>query len=169
MPGSQAAARRSTLVSVAVNIGLTLAQVAAGIFAGSQALVADAIHSLSDLVSDFVVLYASHHSKKAPSQAYHYGHQRFETAASLILGLLLLVVASACCQTPYSSLNIRIQSSQYEWSGSGSPWCAGNQGIVVSLYALDRRTSPVKHAGCQCLARSVGCSIFAGGGTGDPG
>ncbi|MBP0624827.1 cation diffusion facilitator family transporter [Cupriavidus consociatus] len=92
MPGSQAAARRSTLVSVAVNIGLTLAQVAAGIFAGSQALVADAIHSLSDLVSDFVVLYASHHSKKAPSDSYHYGHQRFETAASLILGLLLLVV-----------------------------------------------------------------------------
>ena len=84
MPGSHAAAKRSTFVSLAVNIGLTLAQVAAGIFAGSQALVADAIHSLSDLVSDFVVLYASHHSKKPPSQAYHYGHQRFETAASLI-------------------------------------------------------------------------------------
>lgn len=88
----QAAARRSTLVSVAVNLGLTIAQVAAGMLAGSQALIADAIHSLSDLISDFVVLFASHHSQKGPDQTHHYGHQRFENAASLVLGLLLLAV-----------------------------------------------------------------------------
>lgn len=92
MPAKQAAARRSTLVSVAVNLGLTAAQVAAGILAGSQALIADAIHSLSDLISDFVVLFASHHSQKGPDAKHHYGHQRFETAASLVLGLLLLAV-----------------------------------------------------------------------------
>ncbi|MFS2107361.1 cation diffusion facilitator family transporter [Ralstonia sp. Ralssp135] len=88
----QAAARRSTLVSVAVNLGLTVAQVAAGVLAGSQALIADAIHSLSDLIADFVVLFASHHSRKGPDQTHHYGHQRFENAASLVLGLLLLAV-----------------------------------------------------------------------------
>ncbi|CAJ0696588.1 cation diffusion facilitator family transporter [Ralstonia holmesii] len=88
----QAAARRSTLVSVAVNLGLTVAQVAAGMLAGSQALIADAIHSLSDLIADFVVLFASHHSQKGPDQTHHYGHQRFENAASLALGLLLLAV-----------------------------------------------------------------------------
>lgn len=88
----QAAARRSTLVSVAVNLGLTVAQVAAGMLAGSQALIADAIHSLSDLIADFVVLFASHHSQKGPDQTHHYGHQRFENAASLVLGLLLLAV-----------------------------------------------------------------------------
>jgi cation diffusion facilitator family transporter len=88
----QAAARRSTLVSVAVNLGLTVAQVAAGVLAGSQALIADAIHSLSDLIADFVVLFASHHSQKGPDQTHHYGHQRFENAASLVLGLLLLAV-----------------------------------------------------------------------------
>lgn len=88
----QAAARRSTLVSVAVNLGLTIAQVAAGMLAGSQALIADAIHSLSDLIADFVVLFASHHSQKGPDQTHHYGHQRFENAASLVLGLLLLAV-----------------------------------------------------------------------------
>lgn len=60
--------------------------------AGSQALIADAIHSLSDLISDFVVLFASHHSQKGPDQTHHYGHQRFENAASLVLGLLLLAV-----------------------------------------------------------------------------
>lgn len=88
----QTAARRSTLVSVAVNFGLTVAQVAAGMLAGSQALIADAIHSLSDLIADFVVLFASHHSQKGPDQTHHYGHQRFENAASLALGLLLLAV-----------------------------------------------------------------------------
>ncbi|ANA35785.1 MULTISPECIES: cation diffusion facilitator family transporter [Burkholderiaceae] len=88
----QAAARRSTLVSVGVNLSLTVAQVVAGILAGSQALVADAIHSLSDLISDFVVLFASHHSQKGPDATHHYGHQRFENAASLVLGLLLLAV-----------------------------------------------------------------------------
>ncbi|AUS41605.1 cation-efflux pump [Ralstonia solanacearum] len=88
----QAAARRSTLVSVAVNLGLTIAQVAAGMLAGSQALIADAIHSLSDLISDFVVLFAGHHSQKGPDRTHHYGHQRFENAASLVLGLLLLAV-----------------------------------------------------------------------------
>jgi cation diffusion facilitator family transporter len=90
--GKQAAARRSTLVSVGVNLGLTAAQVAAGLLAGSQALIADAIHSLSDLISDFVVLFASHHSQKGPDAGHQYGHQRFENAASLVLGLLLLGV-----------------------------------------------------------------------------
>ena len=56
-------ASRSTWVSVVVNLCLTLAQVGVGILARSQGLIADGIHSLSDLVADFVVLFASHHSK----------------------------------------------------------------------------------------------------------
>lgn len=87
-----AAAARSTWVSVAVNLLLTAAQIVAGVLTRSQALVADGVHSLSDLVSDFVVLLASHHSKKDADADHPYGHQRFETAASLVLGLLLLVV-----------------------------------------------------------------------------
>jgi cation diffusion facilitator family transporter len=87
-----AAGRRSTLVSVFVNIGLTVAQGVIGVIAGSQALVADSLHSLSDLVSDFVVLFAGHHSRKGADSDHPYGHQRFETAASLALGALLLAV-----------------------------------------------------------------------------
>lgn len=87
-----AAARRSTLVSVFVNIALTIVQAVIGVIAGSQALIADAAHSLSDLVSDFVVLIAGHHSRKDADLDHPYGHQRFETAASLALGALLLAV-----------------------------------------------------------------------------
>jgi cation diffusion facilitator family transporter len=87
-----AAASRSTWVSVGVNLLLTITQVAVGILAKSQGLVADGIHSLSDLVADFVVLFASHHAKKDADEDHPYGHQRFETAASLVLGTLLLAV-----------------------------------------------------------------------------
>jgi cation diffusion facilitator family transporter len=87
-----AAASRSTWVSVGVNLVLTITQIAIGVVAKSQGLIADGIHSLSDLVADFVVLFASHHSKKDADVDHPYGHQRFETAASLVLGTLLLAV-----------------------------------------------------------------------------
>jgi len=87
-----AAAARSTWVSVAVNLVLTAVQIVVGILSKSQGLVADGIHSLSDLVADFVVLLANHHAQKDADADHPYGHQRFETAASLALGLLLLGV-----------------------------------------------------------------------------
>ena len=91
-PKRQSAARRCTWVSVGVNLCLTVVQVVTGVWAGSQALVADGIHSLSDLAADFVVLLALQHSRKAADEDHHYGHQRYETAASLVLGALLLLV-----------------------------------------------------------------------------
>lgn len=87
-----AAASRSTWVSVAVNLVLTALQIAVGVLAKSQALIADGIHSASDLVADAVVLVANRHSHREADADHPYGHQRFETAASLVLGLLLLAV-----------------------------------------------------------------------------
>ena len=87
-----AAATRSTWVSVAVNVALMTTQIAVGVFAKSQGLIADGVHSLSDLVADFVVLFAGHHARKDADADHPYGHQRFETAASLALGALLLAV-----------------------------------------------------------------------------
>lgn len=91
-PERHVVARRSTLVSVVVNLVLTTVQVLVGVLAHSQALIADGIHSLSDLVSDFVVLLANRHSRKEADEDHHYGHHRYETAASLVLGGLLLSV-----------------------------------------------------------------------------
>ena len=86
------AAQKSTWVSVGVNLVLSAAQVVMGLITSSQALVADGVHSLSDLVADFVVLVANHEGQKAPDAEHPYGHHRFETGASLALGLLLLAV-----------------------------------------------------------------------------
>ena len=87
-----AAASRSTWVSVAVNLGLTVVQIMVGMLAKSQGLIADGIHSLSDLVADIVVLIANHHSQKDADEDHPYGHHRYENAASLVLGGLLLAV-----------------------------------------------------------------------------
>ncbi|MBK4735647.1 cation diffusion facilitator family transporter [Noviherbaspirillum pedocola] len=87
------AASRSTWVSVAVNVLLSALQIVIGTLSRSQALIADGVHSLSDLVSDFIVLFANHHSRKEADDDHPYGHQRFETAASMGLGMILLAVA----------------------------------------------------------------------------
>lgn len=87
-------ARRTTMVSVWVNVFLSVLQIVVGYMARSQALVADGIHSLTDLLSDFAVLLANRHSKKDPDLDHPYGHQRFETAASLLLGGMLLGVGA---------------------------------------------------------------------------
>jgi len=87
-----AAASRCTWMSVIVNIALSCTQIVVGVMSKSQGLVADGIHSLSDLIADFVVLFASHKSKEDADEGHPYGHLRFETAASMVLGILLLIV-----------------------------------------------------------------------------
>ncbi len=91
-PERHLAAKRTTMVSVIVNVILSAVQITAGLFSASQGLVADGIHSLSDLLSDFVVLLANHQSKKAADEDHQYGHLRYENAASFVLGMFLLVV-----------------------------------------------------------------------------
>jgi cation diffusion facilitator family transporter len=99
-----AAASRSTWVSVGVNLALTAIQVVVGVLAKSQGLIADGIHSLSDLVADIVVLFASHHSGKDADDDHPYGHQRFETAASLLLGVMLLAVGVGMVASAFHKL-----------------------------------------------------------------
>lgn len=82
---------RCTWTSVFVNIALTITQVVAGLFSHSQSLIADGVHSLSDLISDFLVLIASYHSKTPADDDHPYGHGRIETAASLVLGAILVL------------------------------------------------------------------------------
>ena len=85
--------RRVALVSAVVNLLLSAAQVVIGLIANSAALVADGIHSASDLLSDVLVWFAARHASMAPDKDHPYGHGRFETAATLGLGILLTLVA----------------------------------------------------------------------------
>jgi len=95
----QRLAKHSTWVSIYVNLLLTAVQITVGWLARSQALMADGLHSLSDLVSDGVVLFATRHAGKDADEDHPYGHARFETAASLFLGGVLMVVGIGMCWT----------------------------------------------------------------------
>ncbi len=87
------ATRNVTLVGLVVNVFLSLAQLIGGFFTHSQALIADGIHTLSDLASDVVVLVAAKMASKDADDDHPYGHGRFETVATVILGLALAGVA----------------------------------------------------------------------------
>jgi cation diffusion facilitator family transporter len=85
--------RTVALVSGLVNLLLSIAQIVIGLIANSAALVADGIHSASDLLSDGLVWFAARHASMAPDKDHPYGHGRYETAATLGLGILLVLVA----------------------------------------------------------------------------
>jgi cation diffusion facilitator family transporter len=84
--------QRVTLTGAAVNAVLASLQIFFGLLGKSQALLADGIHTLSDLSTDFIVLYASRRSSKAADKDHPYGHGRIETLASMLLGAILGMV-----------------------------------------------------------------------------
>jgi len=88
------AKRRVTLIGVAVNLALAIGKIIGGILGHSQALIADGIHSFSDLASDVLVLVAARWGSLSADHNHPYGHARIETAATAVIGVMLMVVAT---------------------------------------------------------------------------
>ncbi|TDX30242.1 cation diffusion facilitator family transporter [Modicisalibacter xianhensis] len=86
-------AHRVTLIGAVIDTLLGIAKVIVGYLVGSAALVADGIHSFSDLATDTFVLVAMHYGRQAPDRNHPYGHGRIETLATLLLGSVLIFVA----------------------------------------------------------------------------
>lgn len=84
---------RVTLVGTVVNVLLTAFKIAAGVLGHSAAMVSDGVHSLSDFVSDVVILVFVKISSKGCDDNHDFGHGKFETFATLIVAVILLVVA----------------------------------------------------------------------------
>jgi cation diffusion facilitator family transporter len=82
--------RKVTIVGAIVNCLLAASQIIFGIIGHSQALLADGFHTLSDLLSDFIVLFAIRQSSQAADEDHPYGHGRIETLATVLLGFLLV-------------------------------------------------------------------------------
>ena len=93
-PARYAIIRRVTLVGAAVDAILALAKVGGGLAAQSQSLVADGVHSLSDLVTDLLVLFAARLARAKPDADHPYGHERIETAATVALGVVLILIGA---------------------------------------------------------------------------
>ena len=81
-----------TYVGMVVNIILAVIKIVVGYLAGSMALVADGIHSISDMTTDIAVLLGVHFGSKQPDEEHQYGHGRTETFAAAFIGAVLIVV-----------------------------------------------------------------------------
>ena len=96
--------RKITLWGTAVNLLLTVFKIVAGVLGRSAAMIADGVHSLSDLQSDIVVLIITHISSKGKDRDHSFGHGKFETLATLIVSTILVAVGANLMAIGVSSI-----------------------------------------------------------------
>ena len=87
-------AKRTTLIGAAINALLGFVKLCGGILFNSHALVADGVHSFSDLLTDILVLFAAKYGGQHTDTLHPYGHQRIETASTFFLAMLLIVAGA---------------------------------------------------------------------------
>ncbi|SHK62092.1 cation diffusion facilitator family transporter [Xylanibacter ruminicola] len=113
-----------TLVGGAVNVVLLLFKFVAGIVGHSAAMVADAVHSLSDFVTDIIVLVFVRISGKPKDKDHDYGHAKYETLAMTIIGAALLVVAIGIEYSGLTKILAWVQGGQLKAPGMLALWAA---------------------------------------------
>ena len=112
------------MVGGAVNVVLLLFKFVAGIVGHSAAMVADAVHSLSDFVTDVIVLVFVHISGKPKDKSHDYGHGKYETLAMTVIGLALLVVAIGIVYSGMTKIIDWANGTQLEAPGMLALWAA---------------------------------------------
>ena len=123
-----------TLVGSVVNIVLTVFKILAGIMGRSTAMIADGIHSLSDLMSDIIVIVFVKISSKGRDKNHDYGHGKFETFATLIISLMLIVVAANLMSGGIGKIKAILGGEQVSSPGMIAFWAA--VASIVSKVAL---------------------------------
>lgn len=113
-----------TLVGGAVNVLLLLFKFVAGIVGHSAAMVADAIHSLSDFVTDIIVLVFVRISGKPEDKSHDYGHGKYETLAMTIIGMALFAVAIGIVYSGMTKIIAWANGTQLEAPGLLALWAA---------------------------------------------
>lgn len=113
-----------TLVGSVVNIILTVFKIFAGILGRSTAMIADGIHSLSDLLSDIVVIVFVKISAKGRDKDHDYGHGKFETFATLIISLMLIVVAANLMSGGINKIRLILDGGEVSSPGMIALWAA---------------------------------------------
>ncbi|NOY88239.1 MAG: cation transporter [FCB group bacterium] len=99
-----------TWVGVIINIFLVIIKIMAGVYGRSHALVADGVHSLSDLFTDVVVLFGLKWGRKEEDEEHPYGHARIETISGMLIGIVLFVVGLGLTYNAVFSIYIHQES-----------------------------------------------------------
>ena len=128
-----------TVWGAVVNIALTGLKLSAGIWGRSTAMVADAVHSLTDLVSDAIVLVMVRIASKGSDKGHDYGHGKYETLATLCISLLLVVVAAKLMSEGVEKIKLVLSGGTLESPGAIALWAAVIS--IVSKEALYRWTA----------------------------
>ena len=113
-----------TLAGGAVNVVLLVFKFVAGILGHSGAMVADAVHSLSDFVTDVIVMVFVHISGKPKDKSHDYGHGKYETLAMTIIGFALLAVAIGIVYGGFTKIWGWWNGQQLEAPGMLALWAA---------------------------------------------
>ena len=113
-----------TMVGGVVNVVLLLFKFVAGIVGHSSAMVADAVHSLSDFVTDIIVLVFVRISGKPKDKDHDYGHGKYETLAMTIIGVALLIVAVGIEYSGLSKIIVWAQGGELVAPGMLALWAA---------------------------------------------
>ena len=107
-----------------MNVVLLVFKFVAGIVGHSAAMVADAVHSLSDFVTDVIVLIFVHISGKPKDKSHDYGHGKFETLATTVVSMSLLVVAAGILYSGVMKIVAWANGAQLEAPGMLALWAA---------------------------------------------
>lgn len=113
-----------TLIGGAVNVILLLFKFVAGILGHSAAMVADAVHSLSDFLTDIIVIIFVRISAKPQDKSHDYGHGKYETLAMTMIGIALLVVALGILYSGAAKIMAWADGAQLEAPGMLALWAA---------------------------------------------
>ena len=113
-----------TLWGAVSNLSLSVIKLLAGLFGRSSAMVADAVHSFSDLVSDVVVLVMVRVAGKGRDKGHDYGHGKFETLATVVVSLLLLAVGGKLMAEAVEKICFVARGGQLEAPGRIALWAA---------------------------------------------
>lgn len=117
-------AKKITFIGSIVNLILSAAKLAGGIVGNSAAMLADAVHSISDFATDLVVLVFVNASGKASDQNHRYGHGKFETFAALIISLVLIGVAAGIFINGLKNILYSIEGNTLKQPGMIAFWTA---------------------------------------------
>ena len=113
-----------TLVGGAINVILLFFKFIAGILGHSAAMVADAVHSLSDFVTDLIVLVFIHISGKPQDKSHDYGHGKYETLAMTLIGAALFIVAIGIIYSGAVKISIWMNGEELKAPGMLALWAA---------------------------------------------
>ena len=113
-----------TIIGSMVNVLLLVLKFVAGVLGHSSAMVADAVHSLSDFLTDIVVLVFVKISGKPKDKSHEYGHGKFETLALTIIGLVLVVVALGIISSGVTKIDDFFEGQELEAPGMLALWAA---------------------------------------------